>query len=100
MPVNQKRNEKIEVVRYQDAPWAPKLAGETFGWAIRVTSSTGNQIVTVHNGIKWDAMKKGKHYLKKLRKQFAGEITHKTRAMTLNEQSRDRYLAKQRAGMQ
>jgi len=72
------KDEKIEVVRYADAPWAPTIGiGESFDWAIRVTSFTGNQLTTVCNGTKKQALAKARNYLQRLRKQFNGEMTHR-----------------------
>jgi len=83
--------ETIEVVKYTEAEWAPRLGtGEFFDWAIRVTSSTGNQMTTVCNGTKAQAKTKARRYLLRLRKQFNGEITHHTRAQTSLERAREK----------
>ena len=37
-----KRITNVEIVRYNDAPWAPRVPGAT--WAYRITTPSGNVI--------------------------------------------------------
>lgn len=57
---------EIEFSLFKHANWAPSVPGQSFDWAYRVTSETGNQVIGTCNGKKSDAQKKAKAVAKKM----------------------------------
>ena len=58
---------EIEFCLFKHADWAPYIPGQTFAWAYRVTSPTGNQVIGVSNGKKSVAKQKAQAVANKMK---------------------------------
>lgn len=58
---------EIEFCVFKLASWAPNIDGQSFDWAYRVTSPTGNQVIGVSNGKKSTAKQKAQAVANKMK---------------------------------
>ncbi len=58
---------EIEFSLFKHASWAPSVPGQSFDWAYRVTSETGNQVIGTCNGKKSVAKQRAAAIAKKMK---------------------------------